>query len=209
MKQAIIYLILALALSGCVSVGNTPASRFYMLHAADKSQVSEKFEIPPEINIAIGPVKIPEYQNRPQIVTVDKNRMLNFAQFDRWGETLDVGLARVILEDLTTMLPGASIRMFPCNYNIPVKYQVLLDVVQMENKLDQDLVFVAQWSIIQLDPKEMVFSKRSEFHQPINPHDYTGLVEAMSSVCLSLSQEIAGSLVASIGQPKAKEATTK
>jgi uncharacterized lipoprotein YmbA len=76
---------LALALIGCMSVPNSPTPRFYMLQAVNENQVSKKTNIASDVVIGVGPVKIPEYQDRPQIVTQDKEEMLKFAQFDRWG----------------------------------------------------------------------------------------------------------------------------
>jgi len=202
MRKLIACTIFVFILTGCISVGNTPAPRFYMLHAASSGQVAEKFNIAPDGVIAIGPVEIPGYQDRPQIVTQDKFRMLNFAQLDRWGEPLDDALTRIILEDLTAMLPKATFGIFPCNFAIPVKYQVIMEVVRLESELNQDLLFVGQWSIVDAKSKEMSFSKRSEFRQAINPHNYAGLIDALSIVCASLSAEIAQELATIANQPK-------
>jgi hypothetical protein len=162
----------------------------------DKSQPCQKYDIAPDVIIAVGPVSIPQYQDRPQIVTQDKDGLLEFAQFDRWGEGLNIGMSRVITENLVRMLPGASIEMFPVNYAIPVKYQVIVDVVGLESELGKDAYLVAQWSIIDSKNKKMVFTKRSEFLQPITPPDYVGLSNVLSAACVSLSGEIAEELVA-------------
>jgi len=188
---ALISVICLLGLSGCISLADTPAPRLYMLHALDKNQAVEQYSIPSDVIIAIGPIKIPEYQDRPQIVTQDKNRMLTMAQFDRWGEHLDRGMSRVILENLSLMLPGANLELFPVHYAIPLSYQVLVDVVKLENDLEKEIFFVAQWSIIDLKNKKMAFTRRAEFHQPISPASYTGLADALSAICVSLSGEIA------------------
>jgi len=196
------YLIASLSLAGCLSVSNSPTSRFYALRTLDKSQVGQKLNFPANKIIGVGPVKIPEYLNRPQIVTEDKNRMLTFAQFDRWGESLDFAINRLINENLIASFPGASIEMYPWNLFIPVRYKIYIDVVQMESRLDKDLFFAAQWSIIDLKNKKMAITKRSEFRQSIKPHNYSGLVEALSTVCASLSNEIAQGLVSLADQPE-------
>lgn len=90
---------------GCLFVSNSPVPRFYILQAADKEHAEHKFYIYPETLIAVGPVKIPDYLNRPQIVSINKHGMLSFAEFDRWGESLDSALARLINENLTLALP--------------------------------------------------------------------------------------------------------
>ena len=87
----------------------SPTPRFYMLSAINENQVSKKINITPGVIIGVGPVKIPEYLDRPQMVTRDKEGMLKFDEFDRWGESLDLGMARLIREDLTAMLPEDKI----------------------------------------------------------------------------------------------------
>jgi len=184
-------MIFAFLLAGCISTSSSPNPRFYMLSSMDKDAVSQKFNMPADVIIEIGPVNIPEYLDRPQIVTQDKNKMLIFAQFDRWGESLDSALVRLLAENLTLMLPGASLQMFPCNFVIPLKYRVIIDVIQMDSELDKDLFLVAQWSIIDLKNKKMALTKRFEFRQPIDPHTYAGLAKTLSIACGSLSNEMA------------------
>jgi uncharacterized lipoprotein YmbA len=186
--------VFVLALSGCISVPNSPSPRFYMLQSVNENEVSKKVNITPDVLIGIGPVKIPEYQDRPQIVTLGKDNMLEFAQFDRWGESLDLGLTRLIGEDLTAMLPGAKVTLYPWNSAIAVKYQVVVEIIRFDNRLDKDMFLVAQWQIIDAQNAKTVDIKRSEFRQPIMPQNYSGLAKTLSAACASLSGEIAEAL---------------
>lgn len=208
---------LVLVLSGCISVQNSPTPRFYVLGAVDENQVSpvrdrtpevsdgslrqpvsngvsKKLNIASEVFIGVGPVKVPEYLDRPQMVTQGKDKMLKFAQFDRWGESLDLGLARLIRENLTVILPGVKFVLYPWNLTIPVKYQVVVEIVQLESELDRDLFLVAQWLVIDAQNSKTIMLKRSEFHQAINPQNYSGLVKTLSTACALLSSEIAEAL---------------
>lgn len=191
MIRLFVYLVSIFLGAGCISASISPTPRFYMLHTKDKAATSQKFNMPQEVIIEVGPVVIPQYLDRPQIVTYDKNKMLVFAQFDRWGELLDEGIERSITENLTLMLPGASIQMFPCNFSIPLSYQLIIDIVKLDCDLDGNLYLVAQWSIINAQNKRMVLTKHSELSLPIDPHNYSGLVGVLESAVVSLSAEIA------------------
>jgi len=193
-------LIFALFFSGCLSISSSPASRFYTLHTLSKDEAVEKSEFSSSIVIGIGPVKIPDYLNRPQIVTRDKSQMLKFAEFDRWGEGLSAGILRLINENLSAMLPQASIERFPWNLLLPVKYQVIVDVIQLECRLDEDVYLLVQWSMLDLVDKHMVMTRRSEFRQPIRQKNYEGLADALSSACAGLSREIAAELAIVAGK---------
>jgi len=69
-----------------------------------------------------------------------------------------------------------------------------MDVVRLESRLDNDISFTVQWSVIDLENKKMMLTKRSEFSKPIEPHNYSGLAKTLSMECASLSGEIAESL---------------
>ena len=188
-----VLMIFVLGLSGCLSIPTSRTPQFYTLSAAG-DPASQKLKIASDVIIGVGPIKIPNYLDRPQIVTRDKNKMLQFAQFDRWGEALDTGLARLIREDLTVMLPQAKLTLYPWNPSIAVKYQVVVEIVQLDSELDQNMDLVVQWTIIDVQNSKALVIKRSEFHQPIIPQNYLGLTQMLSTACASLSSQIAEAL---------------
>ncbi|MFA5350904.1 MAG: ABC-type transport auxiliary lipoprotein family protein, partial [Candidatus Omnitrophota bacterium] len=72
-------------LSGCISAGSSINPRFYMLKQLGDDEVVQKFNLPSGIITVIGPVAIPQYLDRPQMVTQEDKGMIDIAQFDRWG----------------------------------------------------------------------------------------------------------------------------
>jgi len=186
-----------LLLSGCISLPNSPISptpRFYMLSAIDETQVSKKINITPGVIIGVGPVKIPEYLNRPQMVTKDKDGILKFDEFDRWGESLDAGVAHLIREDLTVMLSKAQLTLYPWAPTTSVKYQVVAEIVQLDSELDKNMFLAVQWMVIDVQNAKTVIIKRFEFRQPIIPQNYSGLAKTLSMACASLSGQISQEL---------------
>lgn len=197
-----------LLFGGCISLPNSPMSptpRFYMLSSINETQVSKKINITPSLIIEVGRVKIPQYLDRPQMVTKNKEGTFKFDEFNRWGEPLDLGLARLVRDDLTVMLPGAKFTLYPWNPSVAVKYRVVVEIVQLDSELDRDLFFVAQWLIIDPQNTKIVIIKRYEFRQPIIPQSYPGLAKTLSTACASLSNEIAEALATLETQFKTKE----
>jgi len=183
-----------LVLNGCISVPNSPNPRFYMLEAVPENQESKKINTVSNITIGIGPIKIPEYLDRPQMVTQSDEKTLKFAQFDRWGEYLDIGVARLIRENLAAALPSGKYILYPWVSSVPVKYQVTVEIIQLDSQLDRDLFLSAQWTIIDTITSKPLFMKRSEFRKSIMPQNYAGLAKTLSLVCTSVSDEIAQEL---------------
>lgn len=194
--------LLIFVLSGCISAGSSLDARFYMLKQLEENEVTQKFDLPAGVITVIGPVGIPQYLDRPQMVTQDDQGMMNIAQFDRWGESLDDGIARLIIEDLNLMLPGGTFEIFPCNFAIPLNYQVIVVISQLECNFKKGFLLVAQWSIIDADTRKMLFSKRTQLVEPINPRNYLGLAGALSKAVASLSTQIAQNLSLLANQSK-------
>ncbi|MFH1281960.1 MAG: PqiC family protein [Candidatus Omnitrophota bacterium] len=194
--------LLIFVLSGRISAGNSLDSRFYMLKQLEENEVAQKFDLPAGVITVIGPVGIPQYLDRPQMITQDDQGMMKIAQFDRWGESLDAGIARLIIADLNLMLPGGIFEFFPCNFAIPLNYQVIVEISQLECNLKKGFLMVAQWSVIDAGTRKMLFSKRSQLLEPINPRNYSGVAGALSKAVASLSTQIAQNLSLLANQPK-------
>jgi len=193
--------VLAVTLAGCVGISKSPPSRFYFIQTVTREKSEMKYDKPANVIIGIGPVKVPEYLKRPQIATVGESNRLHFAEFDRWGEPLDLSLPRIMAANLAALLPQATIETSPWNLLMPVKYQVIITVTSLESHLNQDLSLAAQWAIIDLDTKAMVESGKSRIKQPVERPGYSGLAAALSMAWASLSTEIAGRLAALPNRP--------
>jgi hypothetical protein len=177
----------------------------YALKTIDKIQPVKKFQVPAKIIIGIGPVSVPEYLDRPQIVTKNADKTLTVAQFDRWGDPLNLAMARVISENLRVQLPAAVIETYPWNSAVPVKYRVLIDVIQLVCELNKNMSLVVQWSVIEVKNNKMMLVKKMEITEPIRPNDYSGLVKALSLGCASLSKQIAGGIASVAHKPETEE----
>lgn len=184
----------AFILSGCISVARSPSPRFYRLRSLSSQQAVERIKIPADTLIGVGPVKIPGYLDRPQIVTVNKDQTMAFAQFDRWGESLDLAMARVLDENLTFLLEGSDVQMHPWNMFVPVRFQVTLEVIRMDIDLEKDVELVVQWTMLDIKDKNFVFSQRSVLRVAVEPSNYSGAEHAISTALSKLSSEIAHEL---------------
>jgi uncharacterized lipoprotein YmbA len=93
---SLVGLVLALALSGC-SFGKSPPSHFYVLNAQE--------DAPPQpadhaLVLRITHIGLPRYLDRFEIVTRSGSNELKLADFHRWAEPLEEGIARVLAENL-------------------------------------------------------------------------------------------------------------
>jgi uncharacterized lipoprotein YmbA len=198
------FTFLVILQAGCISVSSSPSPQLYMPHSMPKDQALQKFDFPQGVFIGVGPVRVPEYIDRPQMITRTKSGRLDIAQFDRWAEPIDSAMLRMLDENLVVMLSGVNTVKFPWSVNSPIRYQLGLDVIQMDSDLEKDLTLIVRWNIYDMVARQMVFSKRSQIVTPIIPHDYFGLSEALSAAVAKLSGEIAEQLSIAAKQPEKK-----
>jgi uncharacterized lipoprotein YmbA len=195
-RLVIMLILFLLWLPGCIPVPRSPAPRFYTLQPIKEAQGSALTAAAylKDMVIGIGPVTLPEYFNRPQIVTRNKDNTIEFAQFHRWAEPLDEAIARVIAKNFSPLLPATNVEIYPWNSVIPVRYQVVIEVIELDCRLDSDVTLLIQWSILDAQEKKVLLTRRSEYRKPVGTGDYPGVVQAMSVIYDALSREIAQAL---------------
>lgn len=186
-------LLIAVVLSaGCSS---TPASRFYALGSANTPEDFKNQRIKDSGIIAVGPIRIPEYLDRPQIVTRSGNSELTMAEFHRWGGSLDNDLKRVIPENIAQKLDSMGYLVvnwpIPGEGNLPVQYQIVIDILQFEGTLGGSVTLKCQWGIMGDGEKARKAVRVSLITEPVQGQEYEHLVAAMSNAIARLSSEIA------------------
>ena len=86
----------------------------------------------PGRTIGLGPIKLPEYLDRDEVVTrVGPNR-LELSDKDRWAEPLNDNFRQVLAQDLTQSLGTHSVIFFPWVGTTHIDYQVRIDVYRFE-----------------------------------------------------------------------------
>jgi uncharacterized protein len=131
--------------------------------------------------IGIGPVTLPKYLDRPQIVTFTSPYALNVAEFDRWAEPLESTFVRVLAENLALLLPTARVAVFPWPGSMRLDYQVTVEVSHFSGQLGGESALTARWSLFSEDGKEALVSQRSRFSAPAWAPGYEAIVAAATS----------------------------
>jgi uncharacterized protein len=184
----VILLIAAIFLGGCRS----QSPRFYTLSPIPEDQVSSK-RISPARNavVGIGPVKLADYLDQSLLVTRTSGNQAVKAEFDRWAGSLKDNFMNVLADNLGVLLPTERIYLFPWRVSVPIDYQVVVDIVRCDGRLNDAAWLEARWSILGGSGKKLLKSNRSSISEPVSGGDYAALVAAQSRAVARLSQEIA------------------
>ncbi len=185
----LLLVVSSVSIAGCASTG---ATRFYVLSSlSGASTETEASAADHDLVIGIGPIELPDYLDRPQIVTRASRNELRIAEFDQWAEPLKSSLSRVLAENLSNLLHTDRIVIFPWKRSTPVDYKVTVEVIRFDTGTDGQSVLVARWSVLEGDKRILLLSSKSSFSEPATALDYESIVSAMSKNITQLSNEVA------------------
>jgi len=181
-----------LNLWGCA---NTQPTHFYLLRAIASSTSSVMVETKKSgVSLGLGPISFPKYLDRPHIVTRISSHEIDLAEFHKWAEPLKDNVANVLQENLSVLLSTDRIVPYPWNrLNLP-DYKLSLDVIQLDGKKHQEAVLKVRWTLVENKGKSVLQKKTSQFSEILRGPEYEDLVEAMSRMLASFSQEIADAI---------------
>jgi uncharacterized lipoprotein YmbA len=190
-------------ISGCLGLvqGTQTPTKFYVLHSLQSSaiKVPAMAELA-QTSIGIGPVRLPQYLDRPQIVTRASQNQLRLAEFAQWAEPIRVNFSRVLAENLGILLAPQNISLFPWLKTTRVDYQIVLEITRFDGGQGDSALLRASWSIFAGDGTKMLVNKYSSYREPIETADTEALVAAQSRTVAQLSREIARALQALAGE---------
>ena len=113
-----------LELAGCAD--NQP-TRFYTLSAMTDAPGGKPPATRADLTVGIGPVTLPPYLDRPQLVTWTAPGELKVDEFVRWGEPLDTGVTRTTVENLAALLPQDRVVRAPWPAARALRCRVAID----------------------------------------------------------------------------------
>lgn len=180
----------ALALSGC---GSSPDTRFYVLSTAlEPARPLAGTE--QGIAVGVGPIALPEYLDRPQIVTRTDQNELQLAEFDKWAESLKDNVTEVLAENLALALPSRNVAAYPWKRAAQLDYQVVVKVIRFESGSGGESTLNARWSVWSGDGKSELLVRESRYVEPAGGKDYRATVAAMSRALGRFSRDVADAI---------------
>jgi len=183
----------ALALAGCAGV--TDPTRYYVLSSTPAPPGDSAPTAAASVGVGVGPVLVPGYLNRAQIVTRGANDVVEVSTYHRWAEPMESGIAQVLADDLAMQLGTERIAVFPWRGRIThaLDYQVSVVVLRFEGAPGQRVTLDARWRLVGRDGQELAL-KRSTIDEPVTGDGYQALVLGMNRVLGTLAREIAAEI---------------
>ncbi len=188
MAQGLMTIIVAVLLGGCVR--DTKPATFYLL-GPTAPPAAERVEGP---RVIVGPVELPHYLDRPQIVTRHSEGRIEIDEFARWAEPLRQTVPSVIAENLSELTGGTRIVPFLQIREMSNDYRVVAMVSRFDTDETGNTVLDVKWSVLRPADKSYTIARRSTYRGNTAVRDYEQRIASMNALLLRWSEDIAAEI---------------
>ena len=143
------------------------------------------------ISIGLGPIKMPAYLSRPEIVTRTTANRIDLSDKDRWAEPVDKNFANVLAENLTSLL-GGRVVTFPWYRPAELDYQITLEISRFDTDPKGTAQLTGRWEIKDPDTGALLNSGEANFTDP--PLAGETAAATLSRALGDLSQQLADAI---------------
>ena len=190
-----IALILAfsLLLGAC---GSSPPVDFYALQPMKATNTS-----PAEDGaiLGLGPLTLPAYLQRPQLVTLGEGNEVSLDEFSRWAEPLETALPRVLSMNVDQLMDAVMVVAFPWQSTIEADYRLVGRVSTFTVNEAGLAILQVQWGVRDSEGEMLVQPRRDRFEaQATEGGDPAAAVAALNLTVDQYSREIAQRLSAAL-----------
>jgi uncharacterized lipoprotein YmbA len=166
-------------------------TRFYALTAKAGADGAANNPGAEQISLGVGPVRIPGYLDRDELVTRAAENRFDVSQNDRWIEPLEENVSRVLAQNLYTLLKSERLVRYPWPNSRRVTHQVEVEVLRFEPNSSREAELSARWAVIDTATKQSLANKTSFIKRPVKNDAKEAAVDALSEALADLSREIA------------------
>ena len=174
--------------------GSSPPVRYFALSTMDSVQRQDPDDA---VTLGLGPLRMPEYLNRSQLVTRGGGSELEVDEFSRWAEPLTLALHRVVSTDVDNMMDGVIVIAFPWESVVrnEVDYRLLGEVTRFDADQSGRVVLDIQWGISATTGEAAVVIRRSKYEtRAARPDDPAIVVSAMNDALAMFSRDVVSEL---------------
>jgi uncharacterized lipoprotein YmbA len=147
-----------------------------------------------DLRLGIGRILLPEFLNRPQIVTRTSANKVRMADFSQWAEPLEKGIPRVLSENLARLTGTDRVSVYPWPTQMEIDLMVEIAVIRFEGDTNGEVSLAARWRLVRADGSEAFPLQGSSYAESAADRSMEALVAAMSRALASLSRDIASAI---------------
>ena len=172
--------------AACLGPRSDPSSYYLVTPAAQAGAGAEV-----GFTLGIGPITLPGYLDRSEVVTRLSPNELTLSETDRWAEPLLDNVSRALSENLVTLVRPERYANYPWFESAGVDYAVGVDLTRFEADSTGNVTLAAAWAVRRGDGDEVLRQEVSVIEQPTTGLGTEPSVAALSAALARLAEEIA------------------
>jgi uncharacterized lipoprotein YmbA len=195
-RRTLIIALVAVVTSGCAALSPRPEpTRFLLLAAASTGTAVSANSSPGSLTIGLGPVQLPPYLDRQELVIRTSPNGFNLSDTDRWAEPLADNFRHVLATDLRIQLGTGNIVQYPWFPGTKLDYVVRVQVERFDANIDNTAELIARWEVRIPKNDQLLASRDSQFSHPANSRTGDAIAAALSADAADLGQQIGSAIV--------------
>jgi uncharacterized protein len=185
-------LTLITAFPGCRSV-TTPVS-YYSLSSISGMPGEAVAESNRAVSIGIGPLQLPGYLNRTQMMTRVGLHQLEISSLHRWVDYPDRLIQQILGDNLQVLLPHARVVNPPWPAGLKPDIIVSVQFLELIGTADRQVLLRAIWRVTDAAQLPAEQSHRITLAEPMSDTGFDELAAAHSRVLATLCRAVADNL---------------
>lgn len=182
-------LLAAIAVLAAAACASSPPARFFRL-----VPTAEAGRYAGERAVVIGPFRLADYLDRPQIVTRARGSGVAINDFDRWAEPLDANFQSAVAANVARLLGSDSVLEFPAHAILEAERRVTGRVSQLDVDARGRAVLEVQWGVLDGEGAIAIPARRSRYEAATAGPGAGAAVAAMSETVRQFSEDVAAAV---------------
>lgn len=150
--------------------------------------------------IGLGPIRLPEYLDRPELLIRTSPNGFDLSETDRWAEPLVDNFRHALANDLTNLLGSKNIVQYPWDPGTKLDIIVHIEVQRFEADTSHSAELVARWDLRTSQTDQVLASREARFSHQSTSAAGDAVAGALSEDVAELAQQIA-SMIVRVEQP--------
>jgi uncharacterized lipoprotein YmbA len=186
--RSLTALCLAAWLTGCATA---PPDAFYTLTPIPAGHQGDVLAAGESPAVGVGPISLPEYLDRTEIVGRNDGGSLNVDEVHLWGGSLVDDFPRVLGENLGRLLGTSRILLNTTEVRYPVDIRVAAVVLGFEVGPRAEAELKVRWMLIDPSSDRVLSVREGLYRAPVRGEGPAARVEALSRALGDFSREVA------------------
>lgn len=181
----------ACLLLGLCACAASPPVRYFQLSAMDLDPAADSGGA---LLVAFGPLTLPDYLDRPQIVTRGAGASTRVDELNRWAEPLEDAVPRIVAANVDALLEDTVVLPFT-TLGVSWSYRLFGSITRFDADRNGEVMLLVQWGATGTDGRVALPIRTGRYLAKLGPEpDPASAAEAMTGLLADFSKDVAAAI---------------